>query len=123
MKEHITINNIQYTLQGDYYLPNLKLPEQNNLQIGIWGQRHKNYLLQHHKIRYYNLLTSCKFVEYLAYINEQAEKMYEQFVKQFIEQDGCTEKLKAINQRLWVQKMNNAAQRAKEIILAEIICR
>lgn len=99
--------NITYSMQGDYYLPDLALPEQGNRPIGIWGQRHKNYLLQHHKIRYYNLLTSCKLVEYLADSNEQAEKMYEQLIKQSAEQEGCTEKLKSENQMLWVQKMNN----------------
>lgn len=116
MKEHIISNNIQYTLQGDYYLPDLKLPEQDNQPIGIWGQRHKSYLLHNHKIRYYKLLTSCKLVEYLADINEQAEKMYDNIVKQLTEKDGVTEKLKAENQMLWVKKLNNIRNRAMEIV-------
>ena len=115
--------NITYTMQGDYRLPDLTLPERDNRTIGIWGQRHKNYLLHHHKVRYYNLLTSCKLVEYLADINEQAEKMYDQLVKQFAEQDGCTEKLKATNQILWIQKMNNVVQRTREVVLEEIVFR
>ncbi|MCH5296914.1 MAG: TnpV protein [Ruminococcus sp.] len=115
--------NITYTMQGDYRLPDLTLPEQNNRTIGTWGQRHKNYLLHHHKVRYYNLLTSCKLVEYLADINEQAEMMYAQLVKQFAGQGGCTEYMKATNQMLWIQKMNSAVQKAREIVLEEIVFR
>lgn len=81
MKEHFTSNNIQYTLQGDYYLLDLKLSEQDNRPIGIWGQRHKNYFLHHHKIRYYNLLTGCKLVKYLADLDERAEDMFFRLVK------------------------------------------
>lgn len=108
-------NQITYTKQG-YYLPNLKLPEQCSRPIGIWGQRHKNYLLHYHKIRYYNLLTSGKFIEYLANMNEQAEKLYEKLVEQLAEQEGITEQLKNENQILWVQKMNNICNRVKEIV-------
>lgn len=100
MKEHITSNGINYSLQGDYYLPDLKLPAQDNRPIGIWGVRHKRYIKQYHKIRYYNLLTSCKLVDYLADINEQTEEMYERLVKQHAKQEGVTEKLKAENQML-----------------------
>lgn len=121
MKEHITSNGINYTLQGDYYLPNLKLPEQDNRPIGIWGERHKRYIKQYHKIRYYNLLTSCKLVNYLADINEQAEEMYQRLVKQFAEQEGVTEQLKSENQMLWVQKMNNICNQATEITNNELI--
>lgn len=121
MKEHITNNGIKYTLQGDYYLPNLKLPKQDYRSIGIWGQRHKNYLLHHHKVRYYNLLTSCKLAEYLADINEQAEEMFSRLVKQFAERDDITERLKADNQLLWVRFMNNIHNRAMEIVNKEFI--
>lgn len=121
MKERITSNDINYTLQGDYYLPNLKLPEQDNRPIGIWGERHKRYIKQYHKIRYYNLLTSCKLVNYLADINEQAEEMYQRLVKQFAEQEGVTEQLKSENQMLWVQKMNNICNQATEITNNELI--
>ena len=112
---------ITYTIQGDYLLPNLTLPEQENREIGIWGQRHKRYLLNHHKVRYYNLLTSCKLTDYLADINEQAENMYQLLVKQLAEQEKATEQLKAENLMLWVQKMNNIQNRAREIVYAEII--
>ena len=112
---------ITYTIQGDYLLPNLTLPEQENREIGIWGQRHKRYLLNHHKVRYYNLLTSCKLTDYLADINEQAENMYQLLVKQLAEQEEVTEQLKAENLMLWVQKMNNIQNRAREIVNKNII--
>ena len=108
-------------MQGDYLLPNLTLPEQENREIGIWGQRHKRYLLNHHKVRYYNLLTSCKLTDYLADINEQAENMYQLLVKQLAEQEEVTEQLKAENLMLWVQKMNNIQNRAREIVNKNII--
>lgn len=112
---------ITYTMQGDHLLPNLTLPEQKNKEIGIWGQRHKRYLLNHHKVRYYNLLTSCKLVNYFADIDEQAENMYQLLVKQLAEKEGVTEQLKAENPILWVQQMNNIQNRAREIVNAELI--
>ena len=112
---------ITYTMQGDYLLPNLTLPEQENREIGIWGQRHRRYLLNHHKVRYYNLLTSCKLIDYLADINVQAENMYQTLVKQLAEQEEVTEQLKAENLMLWVQKMNNIQNRAREIVNKNII--
>lgn len=121
MKKQIMNNGISYTLQGDYYLPDLTLPEQDNRPIGVWGQRHRDYILHHHKVRYYSLLTSGKLVEYLADINEQAEEIYEKLVKQLAEQEGITEQLKAENQMLWVQKMNNIQNRAKEIVNEKLI--
>lgn len=121
MKEHITNNGIKYTLQGDYYLPDLKLPKQDYRSIGIWGQRHKNYLLHHHKIRYYNLLTSCKLAEYLADINKQAEEMYETLVDQLAKQEVITDKFKSENQIEWVRRMNNIRSRVIEIINYQLI--
>ena len=114
---------ITYTMQGDYLLPNLTLPEQENREIGIWGQRHKRYLLNHHKVRYYNLLTSCKLTDYLADINEQAENMYQLLIKQVAEKEGVTEQLKAENLMLWIQQMNNIQNKVKEIVNTEIIFR
>lgn len=113
--------DITYTMQGDYRLPDLALPEQDNRPIGVWGQRHKNYLLHHHKIRYYNLLTSCKLAEYLANINEQAEELYESIVNQLTQQEGVTEHLKVNNPMLWVQRMNNIRNRATKMVNAQII--
>ena len=112
---------ITYTMPGDYLLPNLTLPEQKNTEIGIWGQRHKKYLLNYHKVRYYNLLTSCKLTDYLADINEQAENMYQLLVQQLAEKEGVTEQLKATNPMLWIQKINNIRNRASEIVNTELI--
>ena len=112
---------ITYTMQGDYLLPNLTLPKQENREIGIWGQRHKRYLLNHHKVRYYNLLTSCKLTDYLADINEQAENMYQLLVKQLAEKEGVTKQLKVENPMLWIQKMNNILNRVTEAVDKNLI--
>ena len=117
----MTETNITYTNQGDYLLPNLKLPEQKIVEIGIFGQRHKNYLLNHHKIRYYNLLTSCKLIEYLADVDDRANDMFVNLVKQMAENENITEQLKAENPTLWIQSMNNIRNRATEIVNNEII--
>jgi hypothetical protein len=112
---------ITYTRQGDYYLPDLNLPDQNNREIGIWGQRRRRYLKEHHRILYYNLLTSCKLHDHLADINEEAFKLYERLVKLLSEQEGVTEQLKTEDQIEWVRRMNNITNRAKEIVFSEII--
>ena len=109
-----------YTQQGDYVLPNLILPAENQ-PIGIWGQRHARHLKQYHKILYYNLLTSRKLDSYLADIDKQAEKMYFRLVKQMAEREGVTEQLKAENQMEWVRRMNNIRNIAAEIINHELI--
>ena len=113
---------ISYTLQGDYYLPDLALPEQEDKPIGLWGQRHLRYIKQHHKVRYTNLLTSGKLNGYLADIDKQAEDMFFRLVKQISEREGVTEQLKAENQMEWVARMNNIRNRATEIINADLIC-
>lgn len=112
---------ITYTMQGDYLLPNLTLPEQDNRPIGLWGKQHLRYIKHHRPILYTNLLTKCKLNEYLADVDERAEKMYEQLVTAFSKEEGCTEQLKATNQMQWVRKMNNATQRAREVVNAELI--
>lgn len=112
---------ITYTRQGDYLLPNLTLPEQDSRPIGLWGQQHLRYIKRSRPILYTNLLTKCKLNKYLADINEQAQKMYDELVQAFANEEGCTEQLKATNQMLWVRKMNNATQRAREVVNAEII--
>ncbi len=99
-------NGLWYELQGDCYLPCLKLPEERTAHIGVWGQRHLRYLKQHRKGLYSELLTSDKLNDYLADINEQAEEMFPRPVKQLAEKEDLTEALKAENQMLWVQKMN-----------------
>ena len=94
---------ITYTMQGDYLLPNLTLPEQDNRPIGLWGQQHLRYIKRSRPILYTNLLTKCKLNEYLADIDEQAQKMYDELVQSFAKEEGCTEQLKATNQILWVR--------------------
>ena len=116
-------NGLWYELQGDYDLPCLKLPEERTAYIGVWGQRHLRYLKQYRKVRYYNLLTSGKLNGYLADLNEQAEELFSRLVKQLAEKEGVTETLKAENQMLWVQKMNNLRNAAMEIVLNELIYR
>ncbi len=124
MKKHFTDEKtgISYTLQGDYYLPNLELPtEEKEPNISVWGMRHANYLKQHHKIIYYNLLTSGKLCSYLTDINERAEDMFQQLVKELSEKEDVTEQLKAEKQMLWIQQMNNIRNRASEIVNTELI--
>ena len=112
---------ITYTRQGDYNLPNLTLPEQDDREIGIWGARRRRYLREHHRILYYNLLTKCKLHDHLADINEEATEMYDKLVKQLADKEGVTEQLKAENQMQWVQQMNNIRNRATEIVNKELI--
>ena len=112
---------IAYTHQGDYLLPDLKLPKQPTVEIGIWGNRHLRYIKKYHPIRYTNLLTSCKLTTYLADIDEQAEDMFFRLVKQLAEKEFVTEQLKADNQILWVQRMNNIRNRAAEIVNTELV--
>ena len=123
MEKHIynEQTGISYTLQGDYYLPDLKLPEQDDKPIGLWGQRHLKYIKQHRKILYINLLTSGKLNEHLADIDKQAEDMFCRLVKQMAEREGLTEKFKANNQMEWVARMNVIRNSATETVNAEII--
>ena len=114
-------NGIRYTLQGDYYLPDLKLPNEETKPVDLWGQRHARHLKQNHKVLYMNLLTSGKLNSYLADIDVQAENMFSRLVKQMAEREGVTEQLKADDQMEWVARMNNIRSRATEIVNNEII--
>ena len=114
-------NKITYTQQGDYLLPDLKLPEQPKVEIGIWGKRHLKYIKHYRPILYTNLLTSCRLTAYLADIDKQAKDMFFRLVKQLAEKEGVTEQLKADNQMLWVRRMNNIRNRAEEIVKNELI--
>ena len=113
--------NVRYQNQADYQLPCVTTKEQNELHIGVWANRHRQHLKQHHRIRYYNLLTSEKLYPYLADIEEQAQTMFSQLVKLLTEKENITEKLKADNSILWVQKMNNIRNRAMEVVNSEVI--
>lgn len=112
---------ITYTQQGDYLLPDLKLPEQPKVEIGIFGKRHLRYLERNRKILYTNMLTKGNLTAYLADIDEQAENMFDQLVRQLAEREGVTEQLKANNQMLWVKKMNSIRNRAEKIVNHELI--
>lgn len=123
MKKNSTdkITGISYTLQGDYYLPDLELPAEEQQPIGVWGQRHLRHIKQHRKVLYTNLLSSGKLSSYLADIDRQAEEMFSRLVKQIAERESMTEQFKADNQMVWVQKMNNIRNRATEIVNVELI--
>ena len=114
-------NDLWYELQGDYYIPCLKLPEEEQQPIGVWGQRHLRHIKQNSKVLYLNLLTSGKLNGYLADIDKQAEDMLSRLVKQMAEREGVTEQLKADNQMEWVNRMNNIRNRVTEIVNHEII--
>lgn len=102
-------------------MPDLKLPEQPKVEIGIWGKRHLKYIEHYRPILYTNLLTSCKLTAYLADIDVQAEDMFFRLVKQLAKQESVTELLKADNQMMWVQQMNNICNRTTEIVNNELI--
>ena len=123
MKQHFTDEKtgISYTLQGDYYLPDLALPAEEQQPIGVWGQRHLRYIREPRKALYTGLLLNGKLNSYLADLNEQAEDMFFRLVKELAEKENVTEELKATNMMLWVQKMNNIRNRAMEIVNADII--
>lgn len=111
----------RYELQGDYRLPCVTLPNESDYEIGVWGERHRLYLKEHHKVRYYNLLTVGILDGYLADIESRAEKLFELTVKSLTENEKVTEKLKATSPMEWVRKMNSIRDRATEIVNTEVI--
>ena len=110
-----------YTQVGDYLLPNLELPEEEQQPIGVWGQRHRRYLKEHRRTTYAALLISGKLNSYLADIDRQAEEMFLRLVKQMAEREGVTEKLKADNQMAWVARMNDIRSRTTEVVNTDLI--
>ena len=113
-----------YTQIGDYLLPDLSLlAEKETGNIGVWALRHKRYMKQHHKVLYYNLLTSGKLDSYLADIEEQAQQLFLRLVKEYAEKEAVTEQLKAADPMVWVRQMNNIRNRATEIVNNEVIYR
>ena len=114
-------NGLWYELQGDYYIPCMTIPEEEQLPIGVWGQRHLRYIRKYHKGLYNSLLLSGKLNGYLADLNEQAEDMFFRLVEQLAEKDAITEALKAENQMLWVQRMNAVRETAMEIVNHDLI--
>jgi len=122
MKKYITDekNGLDYTLVNGVYLPNL-ISTETNYEIGMWGQRHLRYIKQHRKVFYTSLLTNCKLNSYLHDVDVEATEMYDRLVKQFKEQQGITEQLKADDMMAWVQAMNGITNQAREIVYNEII--
>lgn len=111
-----------YTQTGDYLLPDLSLPaEKETGNIGVWALRHKRYLKQHHKVLYYNLLTTGRLYSHLADIEEQAQQLFLRLVKELAEKEGVTEQLKSSDQMKWMRKMNNIRNRAAEMVNNEVI--
>lgn len=123
MKQHYIDERtgIRYTLQGDYYLPDLVLPVEEIKSIGVWGQRHKRYLKEHKRVTYANLLTSGGLNSYLADIDEQAQERFEVLIEQMKQAQGITEQLKAENVWEWVRRLNNIQACAMEIVNKEIV--
>ncbi len=122
MKKYITDekNGLDYTLVGDVYLPNF-ISTETDYEIGMWGQRHLNYLMKNHKIFYASQKTRCKLNSYLHDVDVRAIEMYDRLVKQLKEQQGITERLKADDMMAWVQSMNNITNQAREIVYRELI--
>ena len=110
-----------YTMQGDYRLPNLLPPTEEERPIGMWGHCRLNYLKHHRKVLYYNLLTSGKLHSHLADVEEQAQNLFSQLVKEYTDKEGIAEQLKATDQMKWVQRMNNIRERVIRIINTEVM--
>ena len=120
LKPRIHENGIDYILVGDYYLPDLKLPEDNR-SIGHWGRLHKAYLKMYRPAIYSELVLTCKLHTVLADLNEQAMERCDLITRQMAQAEGVSEQMKAENQMLWVQSMNSIRNRAEEIIKHELI--
>ena len=120
-KGALKMNELTYTMQGDYNLPDLTMPQQPEVTLGRYAQMRRKFLKEHHKIRYYNLLTSCTLTQHLAETEQTAMKLEETLMKQMAAQEGLTESLKAADMMKWVQGMNNLRNRVQEIVKAEII--
>ena len=114
-------NGLWYELQGDYYLPCLKLPEKVEVHIGVWGQHHRRYLKEHRKTAYTRLLTSGKLNSYLNDIDQQAKKLFSELVSQMTEAEGVTEAFKVADQMEWIRRTNSIRNRAGELVESELI--
>ena len=110
-----------YTMQGDYRLPNLTLPAEEERPISVWGQRRLSYLKHYRKVLYYSLLTSGKLHSHLADIEEEAQSLFSRLVKEYAEKEGVTEQLKSADQMAWVCRMNNIRERATDIVNADVV--
>lgn len=120
LKQRKTENGIDFVLVGDYYIPDLKLPEENRI-IGKYGRLHREFLKETQPARFSELLLSCELWSYLADVNEQAQERLDTIVKQMKVAEGVSEELKAHDQMEWVRRCNNIRNRAEEIVLSEIV--
>ncbi len=114
-------NGGTYTQQGDYMLPDVKLPVQPEFELGVWADRRRQFLKQHHRIKYYNMLTQCTLYPHLAEVEQRAQKLFDELVDEMANQEGVTEYLKASDIMAWTRKMSNIHSRSKEIVNREII--
>ena len=120
MKNKMSENGIEYVLVGDYYIPDLKLPDEER-PIGKYGRMHCDYLKEHHPVRFNHLVLEGQLWTYLADLNEQAQRRLQTIIGQMQEAESVTEKLKAYDQLSWVRAMNSIHNRAEEIILRELV--
>ena len=112
---------LAYTLVGDYYIPNITLPEPDKRSIGMWGRKRLTYLKEHRPALYNRLVLRCKLHSHLADVNEQATERLDRLIEQMAKAEGMNERLKIKDQMLWVARMNNIRNRAEEIIHVELI--
>ena len=115
------MNNITYTKVVEYNIPNLVLPPQPKVELGKYARMRKEFLLQHHKVVYYNYLTSATLIEHLAEVQERAYDMEEMLTRQMAKQEDITEELKSQDLMTWVKRMNNLKNRVEEIVKQEVI--
>ena len=115
------MNELTYTMVGDYNIPNLEMPQQPEVSLGRYAQMRKKYLKEHRRVLYYNLLTSCTLTAHLAEIEQRAVEMEETLLKQMAQKEGLTEQMKAEDMMLWVRKMNNLKNSVQEIVKSEVI--
>lgn len=122
MKNKMSKNGIEYVLVGDYYIPDLKLPNEER-SIGKYGRMHRDYLKEHHSMQFNHLILEGQLWTYLADLNEQVQSRLQLIISQMQKAESVTEELKENNQWLWIQSMNNIRNRAEEIVLREIVYR
>ena len=115
------MNEVTYTMTGDYNLPNLTMPTQPQMSLGRYAQLRRKFLKERHRVLYYSYLTKCKLTEHLAEVEQRALQMEETLMKQMSAQEGLTEELKAQDMMTWVRRMNNLRNRVQEIVKAEVI--
>lgn len=120
MENKMKNNSIEYVLAGDYYIPDLKLPDEERT-IGKYGRMHRDYLEEHHPLRFNHLVLEGQLWTYLADLNEQAQRRLQLIIRQMQETESVNEELKAYDQLAWVRAMNNIHNRAEEIILRELV--